>query len=234
MNRGYRFRGFGSPANPVRCAPFGLHSTADHSGLYLPRSITSFSNCSIICSISMKMIGLPFHYILFSIPAQGKTMRPSENLWFLKRMLFPDKRPPKFSLRLSLPVLDLLPDPLFDNNRLCFPTPVAIEKNVFRKELLEFYAYARFFCTLPAPIVPLKQLFSSVYHKPIYSARYTIHEKPPPICLTRQEGVHLYRHRSIFPGRRQPSIFDTDELNFCVRYGNRCDLIAIDTSYLRL
>ncbi len=39
------------------------------------------------------------------------------------------------------------------------------------------------------------------------------------------------RHRSIFPGRRQPSIFDTDELNFCVRYGNRCDLIAISTSY---
>ena len=41
----------------------------------------------------------------------------------------------------------------------------------------------------------------------------------------------LYRHRSIFPGRRQPSIFDTDELNFCVRYGNRCDLIAISTGF---
>ena len=39
----------------------------------------------------------------------------------------------------------------------------------------------------------------------------------------------LYRHRSIFPSRRQPSIFDADELNFCVRYGNRWDLIAIST-----
>ena len=41
----------------------------------------------------------------------------------------------------------------------------------------------------------------------------------------------LYRHRSIFPGRRQPSIFDADELNFCVRYGNRWDLIAISTGF---
>ena len=50
-----------------------------------------------------------------------------------------------------------------------------------------------------------------------------------PSC--KQEGIfHLYRHRSIFPGRRQPSIFDTDERNFCVRYGNRCDLIAISTN----
>ena len=39
------------------------------------------------------------------------------------------------------------------------------------------------------------------------------------------------RHRSIFPGRRQPSIFNANELNFRVRKGNGCDLIAISTDY---
>ena len=34
---------------------------------------------------------------------------------------------------------------------------------------------------------------------------------------------------SIFPGRHQPSIFDANELNFCVRNGNRWDLAAINT-----
>ena len=37
------------------------------------------------------------------------------------------------------------------------------------------------------------------------------------------------RHLSIFPGRRQPSIFDASELNFCVRDGNRWILTAINT-----
>ena len=53
-------------------------------------------------------------------------------------------------------------------------------------------------------------------------------------CQLLLTGAILCRHRSIFPGRLQPSIFDTDELNFCVRYGNRCDLIAISTSKWRL
>ena len=39
-------------------------------------------------------------------------------------------------------------------------------------------------------------------------------------------------HCSIFPGSHPPSIFDTDELNYCVRNGNRWDLIAINTDYL--
>ena len=39
------------------------------------------------------------------------------------------------------------------------------------------------------------------------------------------------RHFSIFPGRRQPSIFDADELNFRVRYGNGWSLIAINTDF---
>ena len=38
-------------------------------------------------------------------------------------------------------------------------------------------------------------------------------------------------HRPIFPGRLQPSIFGADELNFRVRDGNGCTLIAIDTNY---
>ena len=34
----------------------------------------------------------------------------------------------------------------------------------------------------------------------------------------------------IFPGRRQPSIVGADELNFCVRNGNRWTLTAISTN----
>ena len=39
----------------------------------------------------------------------------------------------------------------------------------------------------------------------------------------------LCRHCLIFPGRFQPSIVSTDELNFCVRDGNRWTLIAKNT-----
>ena len=42
------------------------------------------------------------------------------------------------------------------------------------------------------------------------------------------------RHRSIFPGSHPPSIFDTDELNFCVRNGNRWILIASNTDSLKV
>ena len=36
---------------------------------------------------------------------------------------------------------------------------------------------------------------------------------------------------SIVPGRLQPSIVDINELNFCVRDGNRWTLVIIDTNY---
>ena len=36
----------------------------------------------------------------------------------------------------------------------------------------------------------------------------------------------------IFPGSRPPSIVGANELNFCVRYGNRWTLIAINTNYI--
>ena len=39
------------------------------------------------------------------------------------------------------------------------------------------------------------------------------------------------RHFSIFPNRHQSSIFDTTELNFCVRDGNRCTLSVINTNF---
>ncbi len=42
----------------------------------------------------------------------------------------------------------------------------------------------------------------------------------------------MCRRRSIFPGSFPPSIVDTNELNFCVRNGNRWILIVIDTDYL--
>ena len=46
-----------------------------------------------------------------------------------------------------------------------------------------------------------------------------------------EEYNKIWRRRSIFPGRRQPSIVDTGELNFCVRDGNRWILTAINTAY---
>ena len=53
---------------------------------------------------------------------------------------------------------------------------------------------------------------------------------------TKKSPIHLdggltCRHRSIFPGSHPPSIFDTDELNFCVRNGNRWILIASNTDF---
>ena len=37
------------------------------------------------------------------------------------------------------------------------------------------------------------------------------------------------RHLSIFPGSCPPSIVDANELNYCVRKGNRWTLVAIGT-----
>ena len=41
----------------------------------------------------------------------------------------------------------------------------------------------------------------------------------------------LCRHRPIFPGGCPPSIFGTNELNYCVRNGNRWILAVINTDY---
>ena len=45
-------------------------------------------------------------------------------------------------------------------------------------------------------------------------------------------GHFMCWHLPIFPGRYQPSIFGTTELNFCVRYGNRWTLSVINTNLL--
>ena len=42
---------------------------------------------------------------------------------------------------------------------------------------------------------------------------------------------YLCRHRPIFPGRFQPSIFGTNELNYRVRNGNGWTLIVINTDF---
>ena len=51
-------------------------------------------------------------------------------------------------------------------------------------------------------------------------------KKQPPYWVTA-----LCWHLPIFPGRRQPSIFGTIELNFRVRDGNGWTLNVINTNY---
>ena len=43
--------------------------------------------------------------------------------------------------------------------------------------------------------------------------------------------IRRCRRWVIFPGRRQPSIVTVNELNYCVRNGNRCTLVTINTYY---
>ena len=39
----------------------------------------------------------------------------------------------------------------------------------------------------------------------------------------------MFWQRLMFPGSHPPSIFSAEKLSFCVRYGYRCDLLAIAT-----
>ena len=55
-----------------------------------------------------------------------------------------------------------------------------------------------------------------------------IKKKKPQLLL---QFFILCRHRLIFPGRFQPSIVSTDELNYRVRDGNGWTLIAKNTDY---
>ena len=45
----------------------------------------------------------------------------------------------------------------------------------------------------------------------------------------REVGLMINQQCSIFPGRRQPSIFDDEKLNFCVRNVYRWVLFSIAT-----
>ena len=44
-----------------------------------------------------------------------------------------------------------------------------------------------------------------------------------------KDEIYQCWHLLIFPGSCPPSIFSASELNFCVRYGNRWTLTAINT-----
>ena len=61
---------------------------------------------------------------------------------------------------------------------------------------------------------------------PLKTVRWTVfgRRKGPSVCL----GLVLAL--PIFPGSHPPSIVGADELNFCVRDGNRWTLIAINTN----
>ena len=57
------------------------------------------------------------------------------------------------------------------------------------------------------------------------------------LCFERKKhtircAFYQFRQRLNFPGSHPPSIFSAKELNYCVRYGNRCDLLAIVTEYI--
>ena len=62
-----------------------------------------------------------------------------------------------------------------------------------------------------------------------------VHGKSLPSCTKQKHPTDVEcfcfgnRRRHTLPGRVQPSTICADELNFCVRYENRWDLIAIDT-----
>ena len=76
--------------------------------------------------------------------------------------------------------------------------------------------------------------------KPFYLPR-TCSKRSPPYKRLRLLKMKNGSNRSccrpcarcvIFPGRRQPSIVTVNELNYCVRDGNRCTLVTINTHYL--
>ena len=68
--------------------------------------------------------------------------------------------------------------------------------------------------------------FSYVNIRIIHSGLHFNITKPRPDQSSRGFVLAL----PIFPGRLQPSIVGADELNFCVRNGNRWTLTAISTN----
>ena len=51
---------------------------------------------------------------------------------------------------------------------------------------------------------------------------------------TRLSVCRVFRRRPTFPGSCPPSIISAKKLNYCVRNGNRCDLLAIATEYMSI
>ena len=58
-----------------------------------------------------------------------------------------------------------------------------------------------------------------------YRGIFKIRKRAEKIC----SFAKLFWQRLMFPGSHPPSIFSAEKLNFCVRYGYRCDLLAIAT-----
>ena len=67
--------------------------------------------------------------------------------------------------------------------------------------------------------VPLQRLLKALS----CFQKQTAHENSCAVCWC---GI---RQRPILPGRHQPGTFGAEKLNFCVRDGNRWDLLAIVT-----
>ena len=76
----------------------------------------------------------------------------------------------------------------------------------------------------------LKTIYTKQTHKHIKYCKF--------LCFKRKKkhtlrcASYQFRQRLNFPGSHPPSIFSAKELNYCVRYGNRCDLLAIVTEYI--
>ena len=89
---------------------------------------------------------------------------------------------------------------------------------------------------LKSPVVDLNNIFGC-FLKPVNSVGYfnvRSHYRLSYGGIYSKTPVWVYAlcwHLPIFPGRHQPSIFGTTELNFCVRYGNRWTLSVINTNY---
>ena len=92
------------------------------------------------------------------------------------------------------------------------------------------------FLLLKSPVADLNNIFSCSSGWVIVSGTF-LYTRTTDWAMEEYIAKHpigciaLSWHLPIFPGRRQPSIFGTTELNFCVRYGNRWTLSVINTNY---
>ena len=127
--------------------------------------------------------------------------------------------------------------PLASHKVDTLPVLVISSSNSLLRLTQDLYSMSGIKITLPAIDAP--PLLVSHYYclLPLYSIQ-GVNIKRKIKIKKRKTAVFtavllLCRHRLIFPGRFQPSIVSTDELNYRVRDGNGWTLIAKDTD-LRL
>ena len=87
--------------------------------------------------------------------------------------------------------------------------------------------------TIPSDHKPLSLSAPYRYRISAIFRRRHPRTKRKTLCTSCRRSFRCW-HLSIVPGRFQPSIVDTSELNCRVRDGNGCTLTVIDTNYLRL